>query len=225
MIFIERIRFGASLLFPLAYFAIPETRIPLILNVFYSAYASYFVFKAKFLGDLAAIGICHFLYFLMFYLIKTPYIKINKIKDVKSLISNMIVRNEYKLEMFCLTCLNKTSGDEKHVDEFNKCISGFVFDCPLLHRPITSKNGGSFVLYSLFLVILYVFAISMNFDYKNYFFYEFLICLFLAIFDFVKFFRAIKARNIELEGERYNSNSANMLLINLPNAVNVMNIR
>jgi hypothetical protein len=130
----------------------------------------------------------------------------------------MVVRNEYKLEMFCLTCLNKTSGDEKHVDEFNKCISGFVFDCPLLHRPITSKNGGLFVLYSLFLVIFYVFAISMNFDYKNYVFYEFLICLFLVILNFVTFFKAFKASNIKLEGERYTSNNANMHLIYIPNA-------
>ncbi|EOB11796.1 hypothetical protein NBO_818g0001 [Nosema bombycis CQ1] len=58
----------------------------------------------------------------------------------------------------------------------------------------------------------------MNFDYKNYFFYEFLICLFLAILNFVTFFKALKASNIKLEGERYTSNSANMHLIYIPNA-------
>jgi hypothetical protein len=155
---------------------------PFISNVLFSAYAYYDLYNAEVSRDslnkyIYPLIIFHFLCFLGDYFIDAPLLKITKIKDAKSLISNLILKDKYDNDDICFKCLKKKLIGNKHCERCKGCVHGQIFHCPLLGKCISSKrNEPIWALYNFFTLILYLVGFLINVKSNNQALYVYIIC-------------------------------------------------
>lgn len=180
------LRLFISSCFIFSYFAIISSPIPLIFNILYSVYAysilissrssSFYVYFIIFM---------HSLFFFIIYFMQNSYMKINKIREAKEIITHLVLENDYDLQKFCHTCLNLKLEGNRHCSICKRCIIGYNHHCPFFNKCISKKTFIVFNLFIFFSMILFTLAVyKANLRLSK---FEFLICLFVSFGSFVMF--------------------------------------
>ncbi|EOB14013.1 Palmitoyltransferase AKR1 [Nosema bombycis CQ1] len=93
---------------------------------------------------------------------------INKIREAKYLISDLVLKDKYNSDYFCIACINQKHEKTQHCDVCKRCVCERIYHCSFLKKCITEKNRAFFSIYCVVSIFLYLFAIEFNFS-KSFF--------------------------------------------------------